>query len=467
MALKDTWVDKVDGVDDILSKDINSIAHSVIEIDRKSKSNELEILGLKEKDEDILEKLSNKIEFVDVDVLPTDNIRVDCFYKTGALATVYIRNEGGNIISNEYQGVPIRFHVVNELPQMGEVFIDDSLIEDATRLTAYYCKADGQMYGWFFLDDHGDNLRWVPLITLIQLLEPDGQLRLINSVDEITEEKTLYVLLPEHKLFYYDSKWHELVDKAELDGALGEASNAIKATASGEKVTIDDISPITHTLKAQLRSKNILPYPYSNPTAEKIGITFTANADGSVTLNGTATANVDFSLYNGACFLTAGTYGIRCVGAGSGVDFLGEIYNRSTWLTGFSDYMGDGRLFTVTEAHVANATRIYICIWIKSGTTVNNLTLYPIIAKDNIPTKYTPYTTDFSGLTLKRYGAMESELLATYTANADGTVNGVTSLYPTTTLMTDTDGVIIDCEYNRDINKAYAALEAAIATNNS
>ena len=54
-----------------------------------------------------------------------------------------------------------------------------------------------------------------------------------------------------------------------------------------------------------------------------------------------------------------------------------------------------------------------------------------------------------------------------YTPNADGTVNGVTSLYPNTTLMTDTEGVIIDCEYNRDINKAFAALEAAIATNNS
>ena len=54
-----------------------------------------------------------------------------------------------------------------------------------------------------------------------------------------------------------------------------------------------------------------------------------------------------------------------------------------------------------------------------------------------------------------------------YTPNADGTVNGVTILYPNTTLMTDTEGVLIDCEYNRDLNKAFAALEAAIATNNS
>ena len=49
----------------------------------------------------------------------------------------------------------------------------------------------------------------------------------------------------------------------------------------------------------------------------------------------------------------------------------------------------------------------------------------------------------------------------TYTPNADGTVEGVTSLYPSMTLMTDS-GVIIDAEYNRDINKAFAELQNAV-----
>ena len=69
-----------------------------------------------------------------------------------------------------------------------------------------------------------------------------------------------------------------------------------------------------------------------------------------------------------------------------------------------------------------------------------------------------------NGTTFTTY---EPYIGAEYTPTADGTVNGVTSLYPNTTLMTDTVGVLIDCEYNRDINKAFAALEAAIATNNS
>lgn len=49
-----------------------------------------------------------------------------------------------------------------------------------------------------------------------------------------------------------------------------------------------------------------------------------------------------------------------------------------------------------------------------------------------------------------------------YTPNADGTVEGVTSLYPTTTLTTDTAGVLIEAEYNKDINKAYAKQQAEI-----
>lgn len=50
----------------------------------------------------------------------------------------------------------------------------------------------------------------------------------------------------------------------------------------------------------------------------------------------------------------------------------------------------------------------------------------------------------------------------TYTPAADGTVSGVKSLYPTTTLMTDAEGAIIDAEYNRDINKAFAEMQQAI-----
>ncbi len=49
-----------------------------------------------------------------------------------------------------------------------------------------------------------------------------------------------------------------------------------------------------------------------------------------------------------------------------------------------------------------------------------------------------------------------------YTPAEDGTVEGVKSLYPTTTLIPDTEGLILEADYNRDINKAFAELQQAI-----
>ena len=60
------------------------------------------------------------------------------------------------------------------------------------------------------------------------------------------------------------------------------------------------------------------------------------------------------------------------------------------------------------------------------------------------------------GKTVSEYEPFKEPI--SYTPKADGTVEGVTSLYPTTTLLTDTEGVIISAEYNKDLNKAFAEI---------
>ena len=49
-----------------------------------------------------------------------------------------------------------------------------------------------------------------------------------------------------------------------------------------------------------------------------------------------------------------------------------------------------------------------------------------------------------------------------FTPNADGAVPGITSLSPCMTILTDTEGVIVECEYNRDTNKVIEKLSNAI-----
>lgn len=49
-----------------------------------------------------------------------------------------------------------------------------------------------------------------------------------------------------------------------------------------------------------------------------------------------------------------------------------------------------------------------------------------------------------------------------FPANADGTVKSVTPIYPTTVLTSDTKSITINCEYNKDLNKAFEELYQVI-----
>lgn len=366
-------------------------------------------------------------------------------------------------------------------------------------------------------------------------------------------------------------------------------ANALKGNKTDTAMLIDDVSPVTHEMGVKVKSKNLLTYPYVETTLTRNGITFTDNGDGTITANGTATADTNFRLqdtviypdnYNPFVNLINQRVIITGSPDGSSKDTYGiqNIYAGS---------VGDGGL-TIT-----NRNYYRYAILIKSGITVENLVFKPQIELGTTSTAYTPYVPDLTAVKVSRCGKnlwdkdyavldsrwtqiggnyayiripvpkgssvsvsykktldtgidmhsyiryaskdfdanngqiwlqhktvssminksftvvaqqsyidvvtivvsstpvylnrfmenigndlqIEISPIVTdyepyitkvdYTPNSDGTVNGVTSLYPNTTLMTDTDGVIIDCEYNRDINKAIAALEAAIATNNS
>jgi len=51
-----------------------------------------------------------------------------------------------------------------------------------------------------------------------------------------------------------------------------------------------------------------------------------------------------------------------------------------------------------------------------------------------------------------------------YPVNADGTVEGVRSISPNMTITSDTANVVLDAQYNKDINKTIETLTQAIAS---
>ena len=74
-----------------------------------------------------------------------------------------------------------------------------------------------------------------------------------------------------------------------------------------------------------------------------------------------------------------------------------------------------------------------------------------MIEESQAPTDYEPYNGQ------------------TATANADGIVEGLTSVSPDMTIMTDTEGVVIDMTYNADtkmyIDNKLAEISTAIVNN--
>ncbi len=177
--------------------------------------------------------------------------------------------------------------------------------------------------------------------------------------------------------------------------AVGDAILKAKIVdrASGELISLSDSAeqPLQSmkifgkTKQFTTTGKNKLPYPYYDSSITKNGITFTVNGDGSITLNGTATAEANFFFATKGNFLEAGkTY---CI--------VTKMPNVKTVMAykdenGQTKYVGDNMATSVVWSENYTLSNIYISV--PNGTTANN-TVYPIIVEgDSYDGIWEPYT---------------------------------------------------------------------------
>lgn len=206
------------------------------------------------------------------------------------------------------------------------------------------------------------------------------------------------------------------------------------STATAYTPYISDLTTVTATRYG----KNLIPYPYTDTTKTLNGITFTVNADGSVTASGTATAQAHFRLQQSFSLKKGQYFFSGCPKGGAGTTY--SLYLSTSDYKFYKSDIGNGISINAEDDKIVS-----IVANIAKDTTVENLVFKPQLELGSTATAYEqPYT------------------VVECTPAADGTVSGVKSLYPTTTLMTDTEGAIIEAEYNRDINKAFAELRQAI-----
>ena len=150
-------------------------------------------------------------------------------------------------------------------------------------------------------------------------------------------------------------------------------------------------------LNGYVGAKNLLPYPYRHTTRNSSGVTFTDNGDGTITANGTATADTSFELnnlwsYSDDFNMNGKTYMLTGLPIGSDSTtyyFQGLHKNGTDSQDAYIVYANsDGNVVAPRSANDHVGFRIVI----KSGQTVSNLVFKPMLRhiEDTDPT-WQPY----------------------------------------------------------------------------
>lgn len=143
--------------------------------------------------------------------------------------------------------------------------------------------------------------------------------------------------------------------------------------------------PYTNQPLVYVAEKNLIKYPYASGTTENNGITFTDNGDGSITLNGTASATANFVFLNRnnkdeTIYLPAGSYTASgCPTGGSTSTYsIRWGYTTTSGSVSWIGYeTGSGMTITVTAGNANLPLHGYISIG--SGQSFSNKTFYPML----------------------------------------------------------------------------------------
>ena len=147
---------------------------------------------------------------------------------------------------------------------------------------------------------------------------------------------------------------------------------------------------------------NLIVQPYGFTSKTVNGITWTANADGTVTANGTATNNSAVVLNNRDTFGShpKGTYTISGSPAVAGCYVRIQYATAAGGMAFVSSTAGSPTTFTTdTELQVATGNN-NLFLMVPSGTTVNNAVFRPMLNAGSTAYPYVPY--GHAGLWAKR-----------------------------------------------------------------
>jgi hypothetical protein len=290
-------------------------------------------------------------------------------------------------------------------------------------------------------------------------------------------------------------------------------ANAIKESASGTSLTIDDLSPLTSKLRVNVVGKkppevpaalmmmrtaspasdglvNLVPFPYQDAEVGKSktvsGITFRANADGSINVAGVAGATVTIILCRDNDYITENEgseynfepdqYYTLWQGSVGGVQFKTRTFKEGETSSGkiFLDSTDNN-----SKKMWSDAVGIDFYLYIPMGTDVSaGVTIYPMIVEgQNVEiTEYVPpigaeggesggggeTPSDPTTVTITTASADDPETIVETIKTTPGETIELTPIFPAMIIKTDSEEVLLSAEYNKDTNAVIAELRDAI-----
>ena len=227
-------------------------------------------------------------------------------------------------------------------------------------------------------------------------------------------------------------------------------ANALKGSKSGEIVSMTDVSSIEHNIGVKVSGVEDL----SAVSVKKYGKNLCEL--GTKTFTTSAIYDLEYPIKKGSYTISAKIETTDTDHSSCRVAF----YNRNTQNIALQ--------LNYTKAN--SFGRAYATV-----TLTEDITKLSFMAAAGSPENNGDVAT-FTDIQIENGGiATEFEPFiepVTYPVNADGTVEGVTSLSPSMTLTTDTIGAVITAEYNKDTNlvingllERISALEAAVVNN--
>lgn len=216
-------------------------------------------------------------------------------------------------------------------------------------------------------------------------------------------------------------------------------SNALKGNASGAVIRLDDVSPVEHLPVVKVHGKNLIDYTKAQARTSAYTVTID-ESNNAVIFSGNYYFKIPVSIEKGK------TVAFSCVS---------DKYD-GYWIFEYED--GSLSVYTVKESKTTEKAVKSIFVYKSNSTVTEENMVFKNMQLEygETATEYTPYVDPSTATVTDSDGN-------TYTPNTDGTVEGITSTMIKNGISTETEGMTIECKYNRDINKVIADIMTQLA----